>query len=45
MTLDEYERASRLRRLGYRLYRNPLLMLLVDRVWCSCSSAASRSGA
>lgn len=29
MTLDEYERASRLRRLGYRLYRNPLLMLLV----------------
>ena len=23
MTLDEYERASRLRRLGYRLYRNP----------------------
>ena len=29
MTVDEYERASRLRRLGYRLYRNPLLMLLV----------------
>jgi omega-6 fatty acid desaturase (delta-12 desaturase) len=29
MTLAEYERASRLRRLGYRLYRNPLLMLLV----------------
>jgi len=29
MTLAEYEGASRLRRLGYRLYRNPLLMLLV----------------
>ena len=29
MTLQEYERASRLRRLGYRLYRNPALMLLV----------------
>jgi acyl-lipid omega-6 desaturase (Delta-12 desaturase) len=29
MTLAEYERASRPRRLGYRLYRNPLLMLLV----------------
>ena len=29
MTLAEYESASRLRRLGYRLYRNPLLMLLV----------------
>lgn len=29
MTLSEYESASRLRRLGYRLYRNPLLMLLV----------------
>ena len=29
MTLREYRGASRLRRLGYRLYRNPLLMLLV----------------
>jgi acyl-lipid omega-6 desaturase (Delta-12 desaturase) len=29
MTVSEYERASRLRRLGYRLYRNPVLMLLV----------------
>ncbi len=29
MTLAEYESASRARRLGYRLYRNPLLMLLV----------------
>ena len=29
MTLAEYERASRPRRLGYRLYRNPVLMLLV----------------
>jgi omega-6 fatty acid desaturase (delta-12 desaturase) len=29
MTVAEYEGASRLRRLGYRLYRNPLLMLLV----------------
>jgi omega-6 fatty acid desaturase (delta-12 desaturase) len=29
MTLAEYEAASRPRRLGYRLYRNPLLMLLV----------------
>src|SRR5262245_25193102 len=29
MTLNEYERASRLRRLGYRLYRNPMLLLLV----------------
>jgi omega-6 fatty acid desaturase (delta-12 desaturase) len=29
MTLAEYERASRVRRLGYRLYRNPLLLLLV----------------
>ncbi len=28
MTLSEYESATRLRRLGYRLYRNPLLMLL-----------------
>jgi acyl-lipid omega-6 desaturase (Delta-12 desaturase) len=28
MTRAEYETASRLRRLGYRLYRNPLLMLL-----------------
>ena len=28
MTLGEYERASRLRRVGYRAYRNPLLMLL-----------------
>jgi acyl-lipid omega-6 desaturase (Delta-12 desaturase) len=29
MTRAEYERSSRLRRLGYRLYRNPLLMLFV----------------
>jgi acyl-lipid omega-6 desaturase (Delta-12 desaturase) len=29
MTLAEYENASRARRLGYRAYRNPLLMLLV----------------
>jgi omega-6 fatty acid desaturase (delta-12 desaturase) len=29
MTVAEYERASRLRRLGYRLYRNPFLMLFV----------------
>jgi len=29
MTLAEYERASALRRLGYRAYRNPLLMMLV----------------
>ena len=29
MTVAEYERASRLRRLGYRAYRNPLLMLFV----------------
>jgi omega-6 fatty acid desaturase (delta-12 desaturase) len=29
MTVAEYESASRPRRLGYRLYRNPLLMLLV----------------
>jgi omega-6 fatty acid desaturase (delta-12 desaturase) len=28
-TVAEYERASRLRRLGYRLYRNPLPILLV----------------
>jgi omega-6 fatty acid desaturase (delta-12 desaturase) len=29
MTVAEYERASVLRRLGYRAYRNPLLMLFV----------------
>ena len=29
MTLAEYQSASGLRRLGYRLYRNPLLMLLL----------------
>ena len=29
MTVAEYERASLLRRLGYRAYRNPVLMLLV----------------
>jgi acyl-lipid omega-6 desaturase (Delta-12 desaturase) len=29
MTVAEYEGASRLRRLGYRLYRNPVLILLV----------------
>ncbi len=29
MTLGEYEGASRLRRFGYRLYRNPLLMMFV----------------
>ena len=29
MTLAEYKHASRVRRLGYRAYRNPLLMLLV----------------
>ena len=29
MTLAEYERASRLRRIGYRAYRNPALILLV----------------
>jgi len=29
LTVTEYEAASPLRRLGYRLYRNPLLMLLV----------------
>src|SRR5688572_4312257 len=29
MTAAEYEAASPLRRLGYRLYRNPLLMLFV----------------
>jgi omega-6 fatty acid desaturase (delta-12 desaturase) len=29
MTLAEYEKASRARRLAYRAYRNPLMMLLV----------------
>jgi omega-6 fatty acid desaturase (delta-12 desaturase) len=29
MTVAEYEGASRVRRFGYRLYRNPLLMLLI----------------
>ena len=29
MTLGEYQSASLARRLGYRAYRNPLLMLLV----------------
>jgi acyl-lipid omega-6 desaturase (Delta-12 desaturase) len=29
MTRQEYEKATRLQRLGYRLYRNPLLILLV----------------
>jgi acyl-lipid omega-6 desaturase (Delta-12 desaturase) len=29
LTVTEYEASSPLRRLGYRLYRNPLLMLLV----------------
>ena len=29
MTVAEYERASLARRIGYRLYRNPLLMLFV----------------
>ncbi len=29
MTVEEFERASHLRRLAYRLYRNPLLILLV----------------
>jgi acyl-lipid omega-6 desaturase (Delta-12 desaturase) len=29
MTVAEYRSASRLRRIGYRAYRNPLLMLLV----------------
>ena len=29
MTLTEYRRASRLRRFGYRAYRNPLLLLLI----------------
>ena len=29
MTVAEYERAPRLRRLGYRAYRNPLLMMFV----------------
>ena len=29
MTLAEYEGASRVRRIGYRAYRNPLLMLFV----------------
>ena len=29
MTVAEYQRASRARRLGYRAYRNPLLMLFV----------------
>ena len=29
MTIAEYDGASRLRRLGYRLYRNPALMLLL----------------
>jgi acyl-lipid omega-6 desaturase (Delta-12 desaturase) len=29
LTVEEYESASRLKRLGYRLYRNPPLMLLV----------------
>jgi acyl-lipid omega-6 desaturase (Delta-12 desaturase) len=27
MTVEEYESASRLKRLGYRLYRNPVLLL------------------
>jgi omega-6 fatty acid desaturase (delta-12 desaturase) len=29
MTLAEYERASRVKRFGYRLYRNPLMMMFV----------------
>ena len=33
MTLDEYLSASRLKRLGYRLYRNPFIMFLLGPVF------------
>src|SRR3954453_5264238 len=29
MTVAEYQRACRLRRIGYRAYRNPLLLMFV----------------
>mgnify|MGYP006268481423 FL=1 len=29
MTFEEYQQASKMRRLGYRLYRNPLVMFLL----------------
>ena len=35
MTVDEYLAASRLRRLGYRLVRNPFFLLLVVPFWLS----------
>lgn len=33
MTVGEYLQASRLRRFGYRLYRNPLVLLLIGPVF------------
>ncbi|MFO7610256.1 MAG: fatty acid desaturase [Candidatus Krumholzibacteriia bacterium] len=38
MTVDEYLAASRLKRLGYRLVRNPFFLLLVVPFWLSLIS-------
>jgi acyl-lipid omega-6 desaturase (Delta-12 desaturase) len=45
MTLAEYRSASRMRRLGYRLYRNRCCCSAWGRAWCSCSSGGSPGGA
>jgi len=38
MTVDEYLRASRRKRLGYRLVRNPFFLLVVVPIWLSLIS-------
>lgn len=38
MTVDEYLAAPRIKRLGYRLVRNPLFLLLVVPLWLSLIS-------
>ena len=45
MTVDEYLAAPRLKRLGYRLVRNPFFLLLVVPFWLSVIAYRSRTGA
>ena len=43
LTLAEYRALPLLRRLGYRLYRHPLVMFGVGPAWLFCGACAFRA--
>jgi len=44
MTVEEYLKASRWKRLGYRMTRNPFVLFVLGPAFCSCFGSGFRRG-